>query len=394
MELTREQILELMVSILGTNIDEASWTSGGPAGDRNALLTTERVITRALNDFDTRILSALSTVDGFKARFDDVVGKNYTDDEEVFNEIGSNLIIAINDLKNTIANLTEDKIPNIGIDKVNDLQDSLDAKVDNSRVLTNVPEGALFTDTLYTHPDNHAISMVAGLQDILDDKLGAAHINDPEAHSDIRANMVIKDIGRFDNFQLAIQHAITNQLPDGIYKLVTDVAGLSMTNQDEPEDSEPMFMDLLVVIYNDTTRSIMGVTIICAFTVMRFVINPATGSILQMQDAFDSFGLGLEPETETRIMYDIQISTNGWDASEEFDGYEYYIDNSDINEGTIVDVNIRIEDLDKASSIKSANRSVIGGVILYASEIPEDDIICDMKLTIPTNYDGPVSPGM
>jgi len=36
-----------------------------------------------------------------------------------------------------------------------DLQAALDAKVDDSQVLTNVPAGAVFTDTLYTHP-NHS----------------------------------------------------------------------------------------------------------------------------------------------------------------------------------------------------------------------------------------------
>jgi len=38
---------------------------------------------------------------------------------------------------------------NIGIPNVENLQDSLDGKVDDNQVLTNVPANALFTDTIY-----------------------------------------------------------------------------------------------------------------------------------------------------------------------------------------------------------------------------------------------------
>ncbi len=49
------------------------------------------------------------------------------------------------------------------------LQTALDGKIDDSQVLTNVPSGALFTDTntVYTHPANHAISVITGLQTAL-----------------------------------------------------------------------------------------------------------------------------------------------------------------------------------------------------------------------------------
>jgi len=46
-----------------------------------------------------------------------------------------------------------------------------DNKVDNSRVLTDVPSGAVFTDTVYSHPATHTISEVAGLQAELDNKV-------------------------------------------------------------------------------------------------------------------------------------------------------------------------------------------------------------------------------
>jgi hypothetical protein len=64
---------------------------------------------------------------------------------------------------------------NHAISVITGLQAALDGKVDDSQVLTNVPSGALFTDTntdtVYTHPSNHAISVITGLQAALDDKL-------------------------------------------------------------------------------------------------------------------------------------------------------------------------------------------------------------------------------
>jgi hypothetical protein len=40
------------------------------------------------------------------------------------------------------------------------LQTTLDGKVNTSQVLTNVPSGAVFTDTVYTHPASHAATVI------------------------------------------------------------------------------------------------------------------------------------------------------------------------------------------------------------------------------------------
>ena len=48
--------------------------------------------------------------------------------------------------------LVEADIPTLSIAKTNGLQTALNGKINNSQVLTNVPAGALFTDTVYTHP--------------------------------------------------------------------------------------------------------------------------------------------------------------------------------------------------------------------------------------------------
>ena len=48
----------------------------------------------------------------------------------------------------------------------------LNWKANSSQVLTNVPANALFTDTLYTHPSQHSMSMITGLQTALASKQG------------------------------------------------------------------------------------------------------------------------------------------------------------------------------------------------------------------------------
>ena len=79
---------------------------------------------------------------------------------------------------------------NHAISVVTGLQTALDAKVDDSQVLTNVPSGALFTDTntVYTHPSNHAISVVTGLQAALD-----AKVDDSQVLTDVPSGALFTD---------------------------------------------------------------------------------------------------------------------------------------------------------------------------------------------------------
>jgi len=48
--------------------------------------------------------------------------------------------------------------------------------VDDSQVLTNVPAGAVFTDTVYSHPATHSIAQVSGLQTALTTKADSADL--------------------------------------------------------------------------------------------------------------------------------------------------------------------------------------------------------------------------
>jgi hypothetical protein len=105
------------------------------------------------------------TVDGAGT----VHSNNYTN--TVYTHPSSHPISLITGLQ-TALNAKQDSIGNedLTIQQTDGLQDALDAKVDDSQVLTNVPANAVFTDTVYTHPTNHAISVITGLQTELDSK--------------------------------------------------------------------------------------------------------------------------------------------------------------------------------------------------------------------------------
>jgi len=66
---------------------------------------------------------------------------------------------------------------NHAISVITGLQSALDDKVDDTQVLTNVPSGAVFTDTVYSHPANHAISVITGLQTALNAKTTESYVD-------------------------------------------------------------------------------------------------------------------------------------------------------------------------------------------------------------------------
>ncbi|MBO0571845.1 hypothetical protein FDF50_08340 [Clostridium botulinum] len=80
------------------------------------------------------------------------------------------------------------------------------------------------------------------------------------------------------------------------------------------------------------------------------------------------------------IKRNISIKTTGWVKDSTLELYKYKIQDADITENTIVDVNIRISDLEKASDFKSSNQSFNGYVEIYSDEAPKESIICDLKL--------------
>ena len=105
------------------------------------------------------------TVDGAGT----IHSNNYTD--TVYTHPSNHAISVITGLQ-TALDSKQDSIGNgdLTIAMVNSLQTSLNGKVSGNRVLTDVPVNAVFTDTVYTHPSNHAISVITGLQTALDSK--------------------------------------------------------------------------------------------------------------------------------------------------------------------------------------------------------------------------------
>lgn len=73
-------------------------------------------------------------------------------------------------------------------DIFNYVDTGLSGKVDNARVLTDVPENAVFTDTIYVHPATHSISEVSGLQGTLDSK-----VDDSQVLTNVPENAVFTD---------------------------------------------------------------------------------------------------------------------------------------------------------------------------------------------------------
>lgn len=83
--------------------------------------------------------------------------------------------INLDDLNEVVTFIKQNRslLESMSIAGVIGLQAALDSKVDDSQVLTNVPAGAVFTDTVYTHPLTHPMSMIEGLQTALDGKVTA-----------------------------------------------------------------------------------------------------------------------------------------------------------------------------------------------------------------------------
>lgn len=82
-----------------------------------------------------------------------------------------------------------------------------------------------------------------------------------------------------------------------------------------------------------------------------------------------------------KIKPNITILVTGWVDDTVISGFwKHDIVDEDITADTVVDVNIHLADLEKASDIKSANLSSAGKVTIYADDKPADNIVCDLKL--------------
>lgn len=109
MPVNTNDINQIRVGVLGISVDESQggsttasqdgkWISTGPGSDRNTLNTAERIITRVINELETKIIGTKAITDDFNRRFNDVVGNEVGADQAEFDALGKNLIQTIHDL--------------------------------------------------------------------------------------------------------------------------------------------------------------------------------------------------------------------------------------------------------------------------------------------------------
>ena len=93
----RGHILGVSVDTLDSAVAEWFITSGA-ASNRNALTTSRKIITQAINDLSSSDDRVLAAVQAFENNFSTVVGRANSEDQVVFEAIGSNLIQAVYNL--------------------------------------------------------------------------------------------------------------------------------------------------------------------------------------------------------------------------------------------------------------------------------------------------------
>jgi len=128
----------------------------------------------------------------------------------------------------------------------------LAGKVDDSQVLTNVPSGALFTDTdtVYTHPSNHAISVITGLQAALDGKTTESYVNtavsnlvDSSPATLNTLNELAAALGDDANFSTTVTNSIATKLPLAGGTMTGVIAGFESTGIDDNATSTAITID-------------------------------------------------------------------------------------------------------------------------------------------------------
>lgn len=78
---------------------------------------------------------------------------------------------------------------------------------------------------------------------------------------------------------------------------------------------------------------------------------------------------------------DITVAAVNWTLNGPTNRYEYVITDADITVDSVVDVNIQLDYLDYAKMLLSACTSSNGAVTLYASSLPDANLVVDYRIT-------------
>jgi len=159
-------------------------TSYEGESDTNAYTDTEKTklsgVATSANNYSHPSTHAISEVSGLQTALDAKTTESYVD-AEITTLIGA-APAALNTLQELGDALGDDA------NYASTITTALAGKVDDGQVLTDVPASAVFTDTVYTHPANHAISVTTGLQTALD-----AKVDDTQVLTNVPSGAVFTD---------------------------------------------------------------------------------------------------------------------------------------------------------------------------------------------------------
>ena len=107
------------------------------------------------------------------------------------------------------------------------VDNSLNSKVENSKVLTDVPENAVFTDTVYTKPISESIGYITDLQDTLDLKAEKSNIQF------LRYNILVT-VAEQDKYE--IKTVDDESIPTNISALLTSQGSVFLDGKKTPHN--------------------------------------------------------------------------------------------------------------------------------------------------------------
>lgn len=190
---------------------------------------------------------------------------------------------------------------------ISGLQTALDNKVDDSQVLTNVPVGAVFTDTVYTHPATHSISEVDGLQLTLDGKLSIIG-NAATASKLITARTIslTGDVTGSAIFDGSGNISISTTASGGGATVLNDLTDVDLTTTTPVEGSYLRYDGTKWVPVDENIGSIKVLT--------PGITNPIIGATLELSlfsastTVFQSVGNDIHESTDWQISTDISFN--------------------------------------------------------------------------------------
>lgn len=161
-----------------------------------------------------------------------------------------------------------------------------------------------------------------------------------------------------------------------------DFVGLTPIADIGAQDSVQEFLEALINKLKATAAGAAGANFIGASAIEGLNGNTVQALMAALKTLLDEHKADYASfkENVVRIKTNITILAANWVDDTATSGFwKYDIPNANITANTVVDVNIRLADLEKAD-IKSANVSSAGKVTIFADKQPIEDIICDLKL--------------